>query len=108
MNILFLIVIISWFIFLFIYLPVHIYRRKKAGKIKKRLTYSYKSLYLNFLKYFPVVLVAIFLIYLLTRDVEVTTGLGVFILSCYIAGFLRMFHFEYKRKRAGGEEKDWE
>jgi amino acid transporter len=94
--------------FLFVYLPVQIYLRKKHKKDVKRPTYSYKSLWVNFLKYLPWVLAIISLIFILTNDIEITMALAVFILSCYVAGHLKMLLLEYQRKRAGGNEKHWE
>jgi len=94
--------------FLFIYLPVQIYLRKKHKKDIKRLTYSYKSVWGNFVKHLPLVLAIISLIFILTQSIEITIVLAVFILSCYVAGYLKMLLLEYQRKRAGGNEKHWE
>jgi hypothetical protein len=91
-----------------VYLPIHIYLRIKHGKVVKRTTYSYKSVLYNFLKYLPVVWVIVCLVYLLSKDIEITATLSILIFSCYIIGHLKMLLLEYQRKRAGGKEKLWE
>jgi len=93
--------------FLFVYLPVQIYLRTKNNKDVRRTTYSYKSLIANFFKYLPWVLAIICLVFILTDDIEITLTVAVFIISCYVAGHLKMLLLEYQRKRAGGNEKHW-
>jgi hypothetical protein len=53
------------------------------------------------------VLAIICLVFILTDDIEITLTVAVFIISCYVAGHLKMLLLEYQRKRAGGNEKHW-
>ncbi len=108
MNIFLIVAYALMFFFLFVYVPVQVYRRKKAGKVKKMTTYSYKSLLYHSIKDLPIVLFIISVIYIVSRDIEVTISLGAFILACYFVMCLKMLFWEYQAKRSGGKEKNWE
>lgn len=108
MNILLICIYVSLLVFLFIYVPIHIYLRKKHGEAIPRTTYSYKSLSCSFLKYLPVLLLINCLVYFSSNNTELTTAIAIFFSSCYVASYLKMFLWEYQRKRAGGKEKRWE
>ena len=108
MNSFFIIAYLYLFFFVFVFLPIRIYQRKKAGKAKIRTTYSFKSVCYDFLKSLPSFFAIVSIIFLLSKDVNVTISLGVLIFVCYLAGSFKILLFEYQRKRAGGEEKSWE
>lgn len=108
MNSLFIGAYIFLLLFLLVFLPIRIYQRKKAGKVKIRTTYSIKSVGYDFIKSLPSFFAIVCLIFLLSKDVDVTLSLGVLIFGCYLAGSLKILLYEYQRKRAGGKEKRWD
>ena len=84
-----------------IYVQVQI----NKGKLKRADTYSYADVFSGFVKSVFVILILTLLIYVLTNSLEVTITLGIFFLTCAIAGHVFAFFLEYQIKSRGGQKE---
>ncbi len=89
MNILFIIIYILLFLFLFVYLPVHIWLRIKNGKAVPPTSASYVLIGKAGLVGSLLLTIFCMLVYKISQSSVVTISLGVFGMSCIIAGCLK-------------------
>jgi hypothetical protein len=78
----------------------------KKGQLKPVETYSFKSVFIRSLLLFFLVIVLTVIIYLLSRSIEVTIGLGVLLLMGVVASLLYGLLWENQTKRRGGRKAD--
>ena len=82
--------------------------QKKRGKFKDVDTYSYHSLAKIYIKLFAFILIGCIFIYAFSKSIELTIGLGVFLIACMVASFINLLLSEYQIKRKGGKKRDSE
>ena len=79
--------------------------QKRRGKLKDLDTYSYRSLAKIYIKLFGFILIGCMLIYAFSKSIELTIGLGVFLIACVLASFINLLLSEYQIKRKGGKRR---